>query len=84
MKTLVWIKLLKKKIYVLNSYLDRQIMININSNESKFIDSEKPLNHEELMGLNRKIVKFLFKDALKVYKLGFWDGVNDRVLKRYK
>ena len=76
--------LLKKKIYVLNSYLDRQIMININSNESKFIDSEKPLNHEELMGLNRKIVKFLFKDALKVYKIGFWDGVNDRVLKRYK
>ena len=32
--------------------------------------------------LNNKISKFLYIDGFRIFRNGFWDGVNDRVLKR--
>lgn len=79
-------KLLRKKIYMMNSFLDRQLMFSFykDNKDEGFVDLGTALTREELYGLNKKIVKFLLRDGLRVYKNAYWDGVNDRVLKRYK
>ena len=76
-------KLLRKKIYMMNSFLDKQLMFSDNPEEG-FIELGNALTRNELLGLNKKIIKFMLRDGLRVYKNAFWDGVNDRVLKRYK
>lgn len=76
-------KLLRKKIYMMNSFLDKQLMFSENPEEG-FIELGNALTRNELLGLNKKIIKFMLRDGLRVYKNSFWDGVNDRVLKRYK
>ena len=76
-------KLLRKKIYMMNSFLDKQLMFSDNPEEG-FIELGNALTRNELLGLNKKIIKFMLRDGLRVYKNAFWDGINDRVLKRYK
>ena len=50
--------------------------------EIKEVDSY--LTDSEIENLNNKISKFLYIDCFRVFRNAFWDGVNDRVLKRYK
>ena len=68
---------------MINSFLDKQLMFSDNPEEG-FIELGNALTRNELLGLNKKIIKFMLRDGLRVYKNAFWDGVNDRVLKRYK
>lgn len=74
---------LKKKIYSLNEHVDRQILINTESDKLKFIEVENHLNYRELRGLNKKLMRFLYRDGVRVYETAFWNGLNDLVLRRY-
>lgn len=77
-------KILKKKIYNLNNHLDRQLMINYDSTDVIFTETDNVLTPQELKGLNRKLVKFLFRDGLRIYQTAYWHGVNDQVINRYQ
>lgn len=76
-------KVLKKKVFTLNRYVDRQLQINFKSTNGKYNEPEYFLTHQELWGLNRKLTKFLYLDGLRIYTSAYWCGVNDLVLRRY-
>lgn len=76
--------LLKNKIYNLNEHLDKQLVFDFESGDYVFKEINSHLGKNELAGLNKKISKFLFLDGLRVLENAYWDGVNDRVMKRYK
>ncbi|WP_246060401.1 hypothetical protein [Peptoniphilus catoniae] len=82
------LKFLKRKIMKLNDSLDRQLILNLEPKDDndtrKFKEVNSYLSKKELLGLNRKIVKFLYRDGMRVFENAFWNGVNDKVMKRYK
>ena len=82
------IKFLKRKIFKLNDYLDKQLILNFDikdeNSDKKFMEMNSHLSRKDLAGLNKKIVKFLYRDGMRVFENAFWNGLNDNVMKRYK
>lgn len=77
------LKVLKRKIYNLNAHVDKQIVVNLDGG-NKFRDSNSNLNRRELKGLNKKILKFLYLDGIRIFESAYWEGINDQLMKRYK
>lgn len=76
--------LLRDKIADLNSHLDLQLVIDDKDSEIKFKVMNSYLSKMEIVTLNKKIIKFLYADGHRVFQNAFWDGVNDKVMKRYQ
>lgn len=78
------LNILKEKVFDLNSHLDKQLVLDFDSGEYVFKETNSYLSRKELYGLNKKIIRFLYIDGLRVFENAYWDGINDRVMKRYK
>lgn len=76
--------LLKKKVFNLNSFLDKQLTIDYSSKKYKIKDDEELLNFDELNNIYKETVKVVLRNCLNLYKDAYWYGLNDRVLKRYQ
>lgn len=76
--------LLKRKVFNLNNFLDKQLTIDYDSDEYRIKDDEKLLNFDELNNIYKETVKVVLKNCLSLYKDAYWYGLNDRVLKRYR
>lgn len=74
---------LKRKIFTLNHYVDRQLQVNFQSSKGLYRETNYMLSHQELLGLNKKLKKFLYRDGLRIYASAYWYGLNDLVLRRY-
>ncbi|MCI5643633.1 hypothetical protein ACQRC6_03265 [Peptoniphilus sp. SGI.035] len=77
-------KLLNEKINSINDHLDLQLSFKSENDDVKIREVDSYLTDSEIITLNNKISKFLYIDGFRIFRNGFWDGVNDRVLKRYK
>lgn len=77
-------KVLRKKVNNLNDHLDRQIMINMDATPGAFQETDNVLTLVERKGLNRKLLRFLFLDGIRVYQNAYWNGINDQVMNRYQ
>ncbi|NMW84626.1 hypothetical protein HKO22_02565 [Peptoniphilus sp. AGMB00490] len=77
-------KLLNEKINSINDHLDLQLFFRSENDDVKIREVDSYLTESEIIALNNKVSKFLYIDGFRIFKNGFWDGVNDRVLKRYK
>lgn len=77
-------KLLNEKINSINDHLDLQLFFRSENNDVKIREVDSYLTDFEIITLNNKISKFLYIDGFRIFRNGFWDGINDRVLKRYK
>lgn len=75
--------ILKRKVYTLNHYVDRQLQLNFQSPKTPYRESEYTLSQQELAGLNRKLKNFIYRDGLRIYCSAYWCGINDLVLRRY-
>lgn len=75
---------LNKKIKNINSLMDRQMVLSFTGSKEKFVEQNSYLIKREIHGINRKITKFLYRDGMKVFENAYWDGVNDKVMKRYR
>ena len=75
--------ILKRKVYTLNHYVDRQLQVNFQSPKNPYRESDYTLSQQELAGLNRKLKKFIYRDGLRIYCSAYWCGINDLVLRRY-
>lgn len=76
-------KIIKKKIYNLNSYIDKQLTIDY-SRENPDIGEEPLLSHKQINSIYSFLLKTIYKNMLSTYKEAYWFGVNDRVLNRYQ
>ncbi|WP_077075133.1 hypothetical protein [Aedoeadaptatus urinae] len=74
---------LKRKVLTLNHYVDRQLQVDFLSPKKLYRESDYVLTREELIGLNRKLKNFLYRDGLRIYLSAYWCGINDSVLRRY-
>ncbi|WBW50641.1 hypothetical protein O6R05_03585 [Peptoniphilus equinus] len=77
------LKVLKRKVYNLNLHLDNQMMFNLEEGGT-IRESKSKLTRRELRGLDKKILRFLFMDGVRIFETAFWDGINDQVMKRYR
>ncbi|MBS6524559.1 MAG: hypothetical protein KH322_00900 [Peptoniphilaceae bacterium] len=75
---------LKRKVLTLNHYVDRQLQMDFQSPKKLYRESDYVLTREELVGLNRKLKNFLYRDGLRIYLSAYWCGINDSVLRRYR
>lgn len=75
--------LLRNKIFNINKHLDMQMVFS-NEATSKFKLMNSYLSNKEIVTLHKKILKFLYIDGFRILSSGYWDGLNDKVMKRYK
>lgn len=85
MEQLYWYnaKVLKKKIFKLNDHVDRQLYFDIRNGEQEIQVIDNALSYRELLGLNKKLLRFMYKDGIRIYETAYWNGLNDLVLRRY-
>ena len=76
--------ILKPKILSLNKYLDKQLAIEYQSKPPYFRDEESLLTLEELKVVYKEVVNIITRNANKLYNDSYWNGLNDRLIMRYK
>lgn len=77
-------RLLKEKIKGINEHLDMQLVFKTDDDDIQIEEVDSYLNESEIQILDKKIFKFLYIDGFRIFRNGFWDGINDKVLRRYK
>lgn len=75
---------IRGKVFSLNKYLDKQLTIDYNSENFNIKEDETLLTKEDLTFIYREVLKIVLKNGFKLYKDAYWNGLNDRVLKRYR
>lgn len=76
--------MIKPKVYQLNKFLDKQMIIEYNSSNFNIKEDETLLTLEDLSGIYKEVVKSVLKYGSKLYQDAFWNGLNDKVLQRYR
>lgn len=76
--------IMKTKIFSLNKYLDKQLTIDYSSNMGNIKEDATLLTREDLNSIYSEVLKVIIKNGIMLYKDAFWNGLNDRVLKRYR
>ncbi|MBZ2173981.1 hypothetical protein K8M07_01765 [Schnuerera sp. xch1] len=76
-------KVIKKKIYNLNSFIDKQLTIDYSLKEPNIQEEESLLSTKELNKIYTAVKKTIIKNVINMYKDASWFGINDRVLNRY-
>ena len=76
--------IIKPKVLSLNKHLDKQLAIDYNSLSPNIKEDEALLTLEELDGIYKEVIKIILRNGQKLYYEAYWNGLNDRVLKRYK
>ncbi|MBS4871376.1 MAG: hypothetical protein KHZ78_00855 [Peptoniphilus sp. oral taxon 375] len=76
-------KVLRPKIFHINKYLDRQLMIDYDSDEISFVEAHLPLRFRDISCMYKRLLNFLVRDCMRVYQKAYWDGMNNQVMKRY-
>lgn len=77
-------KVIRKKIYSLNRYLDKQLTIDYESSSASITEDETLLTMDDLTNVYNEVIKIVTRNGMRLYKDAYWNGLNDRVLKRYK
>lgn len=75
---------IQQKIMSLNKYLDKQLMIDMNLETYNIKEDDTLLPLDELNEIYKAVVKIILKNGKRLYKNAYWNGLNDRVLKRYR
>lgn len=75
--------LLKEKLFNINSHLDLQLVFSEDA-VSSYKEMNSYLSSREIVNLHKKIMKFLYVDGYRILNNGYWDGINDKVMRRYK
>ncbi len=75
-------KVLKKKVYRLNDYIDKQIVLDFDHLDRLKLE-ENLLTVRDLSHLYHKLNQYMYNNITKVYKEAFWAAINDSVLERY-
>ena len=75
-------RVLKKKLYCLNDYIDKQMIIDFTDSPQIKLE-EKNLTVHQLKKIHHKCNQYLYNNVAKIFKESYWNGLNDAVLSRY-
>lgn len=76
--------IIRPKIITLNKYLDKQLAMDYTYKNINIREDETLLTLEELDKIYNVVEKIAYTNAMRLYKDAYWNGLNDRVLKRYR
>lgn len=76
--------IIKTKVHSLNKHLDKQLTIDCCSDAGKIKEESSLLTKEDLHIIYKEVKRIIIKNGFKLYKDAYWNGLNDRVLKRYR
>jgi hypothetical protein len=77
-------KVIRNKIFSLNRYLDKQLTIDYESSSANITEDETLLTMDDLTNVYNEVIKIMSRNGMRLYKDAYWNGLNDRVLKRYR
>lgn len=75
---------IKSKVLSLNKHLDKQLIMDGNNFGINIVEDDYLLTKEDLNKIYKEVLEIITKNGLKLFKDAYWNGVNDRVLLRYK
>lgn len=75
---------IKSKVFSLNKFLDKQLILNYDKDGINIIEDEHLLTKEDLSRIYKEVLKIIVKNGQKLFKDAYWNGINDRVLLRYR
>lgn len=78
------ISVIRPKIISLNKFLDKQLAMDYTYKNINIKEDETLLTLEELDKIYKAVEKITYTNAMGLYKDAYWNGLNDRVLKRYR
>lgn len=78
------LNIIKNKIFSLNKFLDKQLTIDDSSETVNIKEDYTLLTKDDLKSIYSEVLKVIVKNGMKLYKDAYWNGLNDRVLKRYR
>jgi hypothetical protein len=78
------VSVIKPKVFSLNKYLDKQLTIDYNSGYGNIKEDTTLLTKRDLKLIYKEVYKIIFKNGIMLFKDAYWNGLNDRVLKRYR
>ena len=73
-------KVIKDKTYSLNKYVDRQLELDGNGIKS----ASSMITREDLNIIYKETFRFILNTCSNLYFDAYWNGLNERVLKRYR
>ena len=76
--------IIQPKVFSLNKYLDKQLSIDIGLDGPNIKEDETLLTFDELKTIYDEVLRIILKDGYRIYLKACWNGLNDRVLKRYR
>lgn len=75
---------IKSKVFSLNKHLDKQLIMETKTNGINIVEDDYLLTKEDLNRIYKEVLKIIIKNGLNLFKDAYWNGVNDRVLLRYR
>lgn len=75
---------IKTKVISLNKYLDKQLTLDYSANMVNIKEDSTLLTRDDLNMIYSEVFKIVIKNSMKLYKDSYWNGLNDKVLKRYR
>ena len=75
---------IKPKIFSLNKFLDKQLIMDYNRDSINIVEDDYLLTKEDLSLIYKEVLKIIVRNGQKLYKDAYWNGINDRVLLRYR
>lgn len=73
-------KIIKDKTYSLNKYVDRQLELD----RDGINPASVMIPREDLKIIYKETFKFILNTCTNLYIDAYWNGLNERVLKRYR
>ncbi len=77
-------KVIRTKVFSLNMHLDKQLTIGYVDENTLISEDEPLLTSDELNAIYNEVVRIINRNGLRLFKDAYWNGLNDRVLKRYR
>lgn len=78
-------RVIKPKIFSINKNLDRQVKMYEGSDGKAILKYENRLfKKSEMTSLYRRIIKFISEDSIRVLTDAYWNGLIEKVLRRYR
>ncbi len=58
--------------------------IDYESSSANITEDESLLTMDDLTNVYNEVIKIMSRNGMRLYKDAYWNGLNDRVLKRYR
>jgi len=75
---------IRPKILSLNKHIDKQLMMDYDSENVLIVEEAPLIIKDDLIDIYNEVYKIIMKNGYMLLKDAYWNGLKDKVVKRYK